>query len=593
MKRQLLATLAALGMALAAAGCGVPGRTAVVEDGGSRGPDLIGTAGGEDLPPGPEGTGNNVAEFVNRYLEAPAGDWEGAAERVKQFLSPQLKASWQPPREITVVRLVNGKPDIKPPPSPDVVVEVEPIGVLNNRGMLEPPKSYERRTYTFSVGPVDAPRGGLAVTTNPPPAMLLTDTAFNRWYQQRPIYFWDTDRRNLVPDLRYLPLAIEDDARPRMLIDWLLGGPSQWLSPSVLQLPTGTKQLRQAYKDHGRLIVSLSGAAAAPGQNLDQLVAQLAWTLRIDYPGDLELQIEFQKKREANSSDYLNRNPTYRRASQPPACFGVTGDVVRRIQIEGPPAEAEVPVLDQGVNKNVRYAAISGSRAALARTSDGHALSLWVGPDPQGGFHETTLSAGAMSRPVLADGQNVGYVAADGKLRRFAVETAEVTDVAAAGLDGPVTSVALAPDGRRLAVVAGGRPYVVAVGGDGEASTAARLLPVPLNQLTGISWLGETSLAMTGTKPNGTNRDKPAVIKVSVDGAVVSTVQDDVIASQITELVSVPENPVNGIGGLIMIEADGGAYQVFSSTLRYIQPQEVVGPPVKSPQAPIAPFFLE
>jgi hypothetical protein len=589
MRRQLLATLAAAGVALAAAGCGVPGRTSVVVDGGSRETDVAGSISGDELPPGPEGTGSNVEEFVNRFLEAPAGDWEGAADRVKQFLSPQLRASWQAPREITVVRLVTGKADIKPPPSSEVVLDVQQIGVLSNNGELKPPSPQDPKKYTLTVGAVDAPRGGLAVTSAPP-LMLLTDTALDRWYYQRPIYFWDTEQVNLVPDLRYLPRASADDARrPRVLIGWLLDGPADWLQPSVLELPQGTEQLRQAYKDNnGRLIVSLNGAASS--QNLDQLFAQLVWTLRIDYPGDLVLEIENQKKREASSSDYLNRNPAYRLAGQPPAWFGVTGGVVRRIQVEGPPAEAAVPVLDAGVNKNVRYAAISGGRAALARTDGKGALSLWVGPDKQGGFRDTKLRAGAMSRPVLADGQNVGYVAAGGKLYRFSVDTAEVTEVVAANLAGSVTSVALAPDGRRLAVLAGGVPYVVALGGEGGGSTAARPLPPPLTALSGISWWGETSLAMTGTKTPGTNRGRPSVVKVSVDGAVLSTVQDDMNASKITQLVTAPENPVNGIGGVIMIEADDRAYQVFSSTLRYIQPQEVVGPPVKLP--PIAPFFL-
>jgi hypothetical protein len=581
----LLATLAALGLALAATGCGVPGRTEVVVDGGSRETDLTGSTGGEELPPGPEGTSDNVEEFVNRFLEAPAGDWEGAADRVKQFLSAEQRATWQAPRDITVVRLVNDKPDIKPPPSSKVVLEVQQIGVLTNRGTLDPPALQDTKTYTLTVGPMDAPRQGLAVTSAPP-VMLLTDTALSRWYQQRPIYFWDTDRRNLVPDLRYLPRAVEDDARPRMLIGWLLGGPSSWLEKSVLELPDGTEQLQNAYKANNRLIVNLSGAAAGPDQNPDQLLAQLVWTLRIDYPGDVELQIVDRKRGEGNSSDYLNRNPAYRLASQAPAWFGVTGGVVRRIQIEGPQAEPTVPLLDQEVNKNVLSAAISGGHAAVVR-DDGDAMRLlWVGPDPKGHFVRTGLRAHAMSRPVLADGQDVGYVAADGKLYRFALDKVAVTAVAAAGLEGPVTSVALAPDGRRLAVVAGGRPYVVALGGDDEA----RPLPPPLRDITGISWLGETSLAMTGTKASGTNRDRPTVIKVSTDGAVLSTVQDDLNVSHITQLVSIPENPVNGIGGTILIEADGRAAQVFTSSLRYIEPQEVVGPPVKLP--PVAPFFL-
>jgi hypothetical protein len=353
----------------------------------------------------------------------------------------------------------------------------------------------------------------------------------------------------------------------------------------VLELPEGTEQLGNAYKKDGRLIVNLNAAATATGQSLDQLFAQLLWSLRIDFPGQVVLQIEWQNQREGSSADYLTRNPAYRLASRGPQLYAVADRVVRRVQTEGPQVPAEVPVLDPSVNKNVRSAALSAGRAAVVRAEGGR-LVLWVGPDRQGRFLRTPLQAGAMSRPVLADGQDVGYVVADGKLYQFGFDRPEVAEVAASGLSGAVTSVALAPDGRRLAVVAGGRAYVVALG-DGEASTGvARPVPVPLDNLTAISWLSETSLAMTGGDGNRT-----ALAKVSMDGAVLTSSPQDLSTFPVTQLASFPENPVSGIGGPIVVEMDDNAYEVFTATQSLIPPQGLAGPPARHPLT--APFFME
>jgi hypothetical protein len=588
MKRRLfapLAALAALGVALAVASCGVPGRTDVVVD-GKAGKGLVQDSyGGEELlPPGPAGTG--VEEFVKRFLEAPAGDWEGAAGRVKQFLMPQLQTSWQAPKEITVVRLLGGNPEIKQGATSEVVLRVQHIGVLTNRGTLEQPPATPQTgtgTYRFKVRATTASRGGLAVENPPPGVMLLTDTGLKRWYEQRTIYFWDAGQRNLVPDLRYLPKAVDDAARPNLLIDWLIGGPANWLKPSVQDLPDGTKKLANAYKDNdGRLIVNLSDAAT---RQVDQLLAQLCWSLRSDFTGDLVLQIESRNRREGSTSDYLDRNPVYRLSNRGEELFAVANGVVRRVRTDAVQAPDDVPLVTSAVNKNVRYAAISDEYAALA-LQEGGQLRLWVGPDQRGEFVATGLRARAMSRPVLASGQDAGYVAADGKLYQFSADPAEFSEVTVSGLPGGVTSVALAPDGSRLAVVASGQPYLVALNGDGGGM--ARAVPSPLVSLTAISWVNETTLAMVGS-----NRTALALVNVSLDGAVL-TAQQELTASPVTGLVSFPVNPLTGSGGQTMIEADNRAYYVYSSTVLDLAPEKLAGtPPPAKGVVPTAPFFLE
>jgi hypothetical protein len=581
--RRIVALLAALGVGLAAAACGMPSRTDVVVDGEGITDLEQNGSGAEGPPPGPEGAGT-VEEFVRRYLEAPAGDWDGAAARVRRFLSPQAQGSWQEPSQITVIRLIGGKPEIKPASTSKVVLNVQQIGVLTNRGTLDPPTT-SATSYTFDVGPTGAPGGDLAVVNPPPGVMLLTDTALARWYDRRTIYFWDSGQHTLVPDLRYVPRTLEDAARPNLLIDWLVtDGPSAWLSSSVQKLPDGTKQLGRAYKDsNGRLVVNLNNAATS--QNLDQLLAQLCLSLRADFSGDVVLQIESVKQREGTTSDFFDRDAAYRVSSRGEEQFAVAGGVVRWVDNGAAPPSPEAP-LPAEVNKNVQYAAITDSFAAVVR-HDQDRLRLWVGPNQAGRFIRTDLRTSAMSRPVLAERQKTGYVAAGGKLYQFTPDSAKSTEVNVAQLSAPVTSVALAPDGRRLAVVAGGQPYLVALSGDGGGE--ARPLPSPplLGSVTAVSWVNETSLVMAGP-----NRAGVALVTVTLDGAVITAQHDEPGISKVTQVVAFPEDPRYGSGGRVMIEADNRTYEVYSSTVVELTPDRLVGQPTKG-VVPTAPFFKE
>lgn len=580
-----LVSVAVLGAVLVtAAGCGVPADTDVVIDGRGQTTGPQGSSGSEQLPPGPEGA-NTVEEFVSRFLEAPAGDWDGAADRVRRFFDAQEQAGWEEPRTITVVRLDNGKPDIKPAPSSEVVLHVQQVGVLTSRGMLEPPTSQTKR-YSFAVGPSNQSRGGLAVL-DPPPVMLLTDTALAKWYEQRPVYFWDTDQRGLVPDLRYLPKAVPADDRPRLLIDWLLSGPADWLRPTVLELPKGTKQLGNAYRKDGRWIVDLNRAAT--DQSLNRLLAQLCWTLHRDFTAEVVLQIELQPRASGSYADYRNSNPAYRLRQAGEQGFAVAGGEIRNIKKWPTEPPETVPLVDPAVNKNVRSAAISDTHAALVR-KEGGALRLWTGPDEKGQFTRTGLKADTMSRPVLSSGHDYGYVAADGRLYRLDLNKPAYSELAATGVTGKVTSLALSPDGRRLAVVAGGRPYLIAVGGGGDGSAAvARPVPTALAGLTAISWLGETKLAVTGT-----NRGKVVFASGTMDGAVMEINEPSELANlTVTGLVSFIENPDSQEGGPRLVEVDGTrAYEVFTYTLDYLKPEDLAGQETKR-GTPAAPFFRE
>jgi hypothetical protein len=575
------------------AACGVPSHTNVVVDGPGKASGVL--TGGDSEQLRPPGADEIVTPevFVDNYLQAAAGDWDGAEARVKKFLAPDAAKNWQNnPPQITVIRLIDGKPDISLSTNEvrTVTLHVQQLGVLTSQGLIEPPAS-QTQTYQFGVGPLKSSPGRLEIL-DPPPVMLLTDTALKQWYDERPIYFWDTERQDLVPDLRYMPRAVESSARPSMVLSWLLAGPADWLRPSVQELPQGTDKRGNPFTDAGRLVVNLS--AAAENQSLDQLVTQLQWSLRLDYAGDLVLQIEGQTKRVAtDSDDFLDRNPAYRLAKLPQELYCVANGIVRRAPIGGDPVPTVVGPLTAEVNKDVQSAAISRDhdRAALVRSEAGGWSRLWVGPLGNQ-FIRTELRARVMSRPVWAENESYGYVAADGMVRRFSLESDQFVTVPIGDLPNKVTALAVSPDGERLAAIADGRLYLVALGRASDISTVgnARLIPSPLNDLTSVAWVGQTALVMTGLAGN-----RAALAKTTMDGAVgrdTETVQP-VAASKVTQVVALPEDPLTMTGSQILIQADGRAYSVFSDTIEELAGESLAGATANKVPVPTAPFFLD
>jgi hypothetical protein len=67
-----------------------------------------------------------------------------------------------------------------------------------------------------------------------------------------------------------------------------------------------------------------------------------------------------------------------------------------------------------------------------------------------------------------------------------------------------------------------------------------------------------------------------------------------VAASNVTQVVALPEDPLTSTGSQILIQADGRAYWVFSDTIEELAGQTLSGvAPNKTPPVPTAPFFLD
>jgi hypothetical protein len=586
------------------AGCGVPydSRPVVIGEAARNG-----TSNDRTPTPkkGPERI-TDAQELVRRYLMAVAGGNEvgqdpaamdSAAAFAKGFLSPDARASWQRGQDITVVRAQVGLP-IATATGTRVDVTMRAVGTLKRNGSVEPGAELPADSYQFTV--VNVPDGvGLRIA-NPPPGMLLSDEGLNDLYEVRPIYFWDTAGRRLVPDLRYVTKSMSSAKRDVELAGWLRDGPSPYLSPAVSPVPAAIEIKDRLVLDGNRLRVNLSAKAASVQPQLATFVVQLRWTLRW-LSGTVDLQIEGQRQ-DLPTSEVLMYNPAAVPDSQadPVRLFVVDGQVR---QNGGDPSR--LPVLGSEDNSNVVSAAIlrgAAQQIALVRHDGPGRVRLWLGSYRAGvaQYRPTDLTAASMSRPVgLAEPNPRVLVAADGRLFDVPFESRQPVEETPPGI-GAVSAVSVAPDGRRVALIAGGRTYVAVLQADGSSLSVVQVREVQtgLSEPTGVAWSREEWVVVAGRSGG-----QPALVETTIDSALLeplrlSNVPGPTVTRVVADPTVRPSDPTRGERGQILLEANGRTYNVFSLSVEEFNldtpapaPSSSSGPGRQS--LPTAPFFLD
>lgn len=583
--------LVVIAVVTAAAGCGVPTETDVRLDGPVAETELAGAGGGSDPPPGPDDATDD-RQLVDYFLQAVAADPGDPVEQLRPFIHSEQREDWRPDARVTVVRVE----DITRTPAGENHVRFDlvlrRIGVLVNGGIE--PQIQESEKLAFSVARVPArssddlsrepPRARYRIV-DPPRFVMLEDRALDSYFLPRSVYFWDTDHAVLVPDLRWLPRALPPARRPQALLTWLRAGPSTWLD-STVGLPAGVEPIGHPVSEGDRLIVELS----APTAELEHraLDAQLWWTLRQELPQDTTLTVVIEGEvREVVPSDWPENLVEW----EAPESFVVVDGVVRPYQTN---SSRYLTALDPAVNTGVHRAALAqdGRVGALVRAEDDGLRLLLTST---GGVTETDLrQMTTMSRPVwLREPASVGLVVADGRLYQFNVREETVVEVPVhAGLSGRVNAVAAAPDGRRLAMVAGGDLYVAAMRrGDGLVSLhEPQMLPTTATELAGVAFSRPDRLAVLGSQEG-----RYWLYELTIDGGLEERLSFDLGAPQsLGNLVAHPGDPqAESHRGQIMFEADGRAYSYRHSPEPIRADEFGAEPPEGEGLDPRAPFFLE
>lgn len=611
MRRLVLAL--AVSATLLLGGCGIPDSTGVkvLGNGQSAGP-----AQDVDAPPPPTVTRSsteNVPEFINNYLKAAAGDPDRAVQQAKDFMDPSFAATFKPSTsDIAVVRpteqpLVNSG-------NPHVSLNVEQVGTLKQNGELVPlphPAQTERLHFTVTKSETQ----GLFIAKADPPVLMISDTALTTYYQQHTIYFWNSDDTGLIPDVRYMPLSVPSAQQPTVILNWLAGGPADWLPPAAVPLPQNAApppdNIPAISNDELQIKLNSQGPAWDTAA-LDRLAQQLQWSLRPLTPKTLELTVGHQTpvkfSGEQNTPD---ANPASRLVDEPER-FVVYNGVIRRLS-ESSHAVNQVPVLKPAANKGVQSAAMSSGgghtlAAVVSVAGKDKSPVLRVASAPSGqeaDLHAVGGLKGTLGHPAWVAtsspdaGDAIGLITVNNHLVSFDADgsNAQPVEWQQGGDPGPISGFSVGSDGHRIALAAGGRLLraVLTVGSDGVVamSSPAEIAAPGLKSITAVGWSSEEWLVVAGVNQN----NRVSIYDVSIDGSQSAIRLDDIGDEPISYLTAYPVNPL-----LREVFSDAkvayiidGAAGIAAGFPVPIKTSDLAGPATASSSSPsviTSPFFL-
>jgi hypothetical protein len=560
--RDRRAAFAALLVLVLAAGCGVSPTRRPVDLGGAAVAGPVG--GGVVKEPAPPDDAVNPTALVELYLQAAVGADEQAGERVRRFFV--AGSAWKPTPGLTVVRLI-GRPSqtLQGDNRYVVTARAQRVGTLNAAGWFEPGTDPSPTTLRFTVVGQGTPIQWRLERADD--GFMISDTALESLYQPSAVYFWNYERTHLVPDLRYVPLTMGVSERPNQVVDWQLDGPSPLLGPAVYFRPGAKRKERVAGSGDAVVVNLTSGAASEDPAELQRLTEQLRWTLRPYVARPLELRIEGLKQAVDGAGDaYIAKNAAA--VSRAPALFSLDKDPGKVVARNG----LKLSVLNVRNNANLSYAAVSPDPYDLAAFVGVNGRKLTIArtgttAQESGKVREVPVQppAGTMGRPVWIPGESEQFlVPAGGRIHVADAKsgrTYAITDRIG------VTSVSVSPDGRRLALAAGGRAFVVALTVDrGTVSIRSQLRELVPERMTvnAVAWVSETKVLLAGASA----ANKAALFRVTADGAVAADESPD--EAPLIDVIAFPDRTGGASGaGDVIARTAGAVFYVFS---RSVQP---------------------
>jgi hypothetical protein len=419
------------------------------------------------------------AALVYEYLRASALDSGKRREMLSSYLSD---AALVPPVDgklLNVVRVPRPEemnvPSTLSDGSQELTVNVQPIGVLRDDGLLDIPADQTPVTYQF----VAIMKDGQLMLSKVPPVLLLADTALDDYYFTRALHFWSGD--TLVQDLRYIPRALTMAQISSRLVNWLYGSPAAWLEGSVKRPPTETKTNDAVVLGaDGTMVVNL--AQPAPEGEAGLLAQQLAETLVVPPFSSLRITVNGQTVEPKFAPKTLTRTLPARR-------YAVVNNVLTRLK--EPAIETVSPVITPSeLNKNVALAAVAAREEAIVLVyTDQRVVIVRRGK----AMAVEGLPAGTRSQPIWVDGgrtlivqtgENVTHVdAVDGKV---------LANIKIAGL----SQLSADPEGgRRLLMVINGALYLTSRNDQSQIAIDKKQ-PIP----TGFSSVQSAAFRDVGTQ---------------------------------------------------------------------------------------------
>jgi hypothetical protein len=563
--------MAGAALVLALSGCGVSASSQPRDLGAGYTPNA-----GPNFAQAPaEPTAADPIQLVKDYLDAAAGGNEAAVNQVRQFLTDNGRKSWAAPDKnatgsILIIHVTDVATAAQTDSGTPVDLSYREVGTLNDQdGRITPSTNTAEQKRRLQVVRAADQLGQLRIDSGALPGLVLRDDALNgTYYRPQPIYFWDASNQVLVPDLRYVPLTVPPDTRAFKIVGWLQHGPSQLLgSDAVNTLPNNTSYT-VATRD-STLVIKLSPQAGGKGpDDARRLVYQLQASLLPVTGRDLEVWIGNSEVPPTGSSDYRQYDLSSA-LPVPMQKYDIIDGVVKPLASDSAGVAPDLQMLAAKENSAVAYAAISRDDAvgAFVRATDPSPSLVLV---PNSGKVVTVRGlprTDQVSRPAWIPGIDGLLIAWGGGL--YLVDlNGQATLMSTPGL-GAITEVTVSPDGRRVAMMAGGQVTVAvllatntpngpSVHLDGQPQI---LQPDPGLTPYAVSWDSEQQVNIVGRGANG----KSALWLVTTDGAVATDLTNALKDVNAVDVVSYPKGAFSRDGETVVLTPDPtGPYRVGS-----------------------------
>lgn len=507
-------------------------------------------------------------DIVTHFLEASGLGADRGFSDERRFLSKQGNQGWSP-STATVIADDRSVGTWNPSTS-ELVVTGRQIGSVSAAGVYTPVLTGTgdggvRQEFKYKVQLV----GGQYRITSASPGLLLTNDQFRSTFQQRDLYYFDTDNQYLVQVLRYSALT-----QPVRIAEWMLDqlaatspAPDVQNVVDTNTFPTQARriQVSQVSTDGSAdLHVQITGSAGLSGAARNLLAAQVSQTLDgvlgsesvIIEDGNQAISVPRVQGSQFRASDFA-----YLRGPPAPAqeVYYLSAPL-GRIRTSGGIALAG-PLARTGFQSVAlaRPSAI-GELAVAGVQITGNTRTLVIGTQ-SGGIHATSVR-GDLSRPAWAPGRAEVWIAAGSTVYRVTTDgkksTATTVPVSFPFQAGRISALRLSPDGSRIALVVSGarnsgQVFVGRVLRSGRGVQVGALNPISPEGvfIKDVAWIDSLKLLTIGDvhEPNNAH-----IFNTLVDGS-------NWVTGETTGLPSAPDSVTIAPDTHAWVSADNNVWQ--------------------------------
>lgn len=488
--------------------------------------------------------------IVRDFLRA-SGSFERSHARARAYLTPEANAGW---KDILGATIIEDAPYLNPGNGgTTVTMTSQQRGSLLDDGSYLPGKT--AYPYTFRLEKIS----GNWRINNPPGGLLIEAGTFEAAYNSYDLYFLDSTRTRVVPDVRWYAAAPE--SVPTQLITAMEQGPSQELKDSVLSDFDGISLQNNIEPGGDRVKVFLTGLDDRADTLSSGGFAQLVWTLHQIGVGGVEVYSDGRllapKDTPARTlqqfGDWRSFNPDGLTATA--TSYFIQGGAVRTT-LGGTPVPG-------GAGRSAfkaRSVAVSPDQHSLAVVRDVPAgRALYVGPPSS--LH-VTVTASELTRPTWGLGTREVWTVRNGRDVLIVPLSGQAVRVDVQKLDelGHIRALSLSRDGSRVAVVAGAagqeKLWVGAVSQEGGSTRVdqLRVLEVGDSPVSDVSWSNALNLV--------------ALTRSGAESSLYSVDVSGVSAGRLVGTAGLPGPPTAIAAGPslpLLTIAEGGLWRAVSS----------------------------